>query len=324
MIEWPTDRFQIPETFTNERGDERHVGFEFEYTGISIGRSAELIAQTFDGEVEEQNPMKYRVKGSRLGEIRLESDLSYAEKIASHDYAELPGPLRKIVKQAIREAGEVPMFFIPWEIVTDPLRPDQFYDLEALRTLFFENRARGTSGSLTFAFGTHINPEAPSLDVETLLSYLKAFVTLYPELKKGLDVNPSRRILSFVSPFPRNYAKLILDPGYSPDIDTFIDDYLKENNTRNRALDLLPLLVEIKPEAQLQIKGRSRHLVKPRPAFHYRLPNCDFGNPSWTVASTWNSWAAVENLAQNQEELKRRAEERLKKLSSWWGSWFSN
>ena len=43
--------------------------------------------------------------------------------------------------------------------------------------------------------------------------------------------------------------------------------------------------------------SRSAHLVKPRPAFHYRLPNCMVDEPHWTVAREWNTWVAVERLA---------------------------
>ena len=43
--------------------------------------------------------------------------------------------------------------------------------------------------------------------------------------------------------------------------------------------------------------AKERHLIKGRPAFHYRLPNCLVDEPDWTVAREWNTWVAVERLA---------------------------
>lgn len=39
------------------------------------------------------------------------------------------------------------------------------------------------------------------------------------------------------------------------------------------------------------------HLVKARPAYHYRLPNCLIDEPDWRLAREWNTWVAVERLA---------------------------
>ena len=55
------------------------------------------------------------------------------------------------------------------------------------------------------------------------------------------------------------------------------------------------------------------HLVKPRPAFHYRLPNCMVDEPHWTVAREWNSWVAVERLAADAEKLAAMSRDYLAK-----------
>jgi hypothetical protein len=41
--------------------------------------------------------------------------------------------------------------------------------------------------------------------------------------------------------------------------------------------------------------------VRPRPAFHYRLPNCRVDDPSWRVAREWNYWIAIEELAADRK-----------------------
>ena len=57
--------------------------------------------------------------------------------------------------------------------------------------------------------------------------------------------DPTRDLLGFADPFPADYVRRIVAPDYWPDISLFIDDYLAANPTRNRDLDLLPLLLHL-------------------------------------------------------------------------------
>ena len=113
------------------------------------------------------------------------------------------------------------------------------------------------------------------------------------------DTDFSRRYLTdFIDPFPTDYLELVLGSKYQPDLDQLIDDYLSHNPTRNRSLDLLPLLAEIDETRVLAGVARSeRSLVKRRPAFHYRLPDCRIGDPHWSIAGEWNRWWYVESVA---------------------------
>jgi hypothetical protein len=45
-------------------------------------------------------------------------------------------------------------------------------------------------------------------------------------------------------------------------------------------------------------------LVKARPTFHYRLPNCDIDNPAWGIYLSWNRWCQVEELAADSDRLR--------------------
>ncbi len=42
------------------------------------------------------------------------------------------------------------------------------------------------------------------------------------------------------------------------------------------------------------------HLVKARPAFHYRLPDCKVNEAGWTAAAPWNRWVFIEVLAEDR------------------------
>ena len=77
--------------------------------------------------------------------------------------------------------------------------------------------------------------------------------------------------------------------------------YLEHNATRNRALDLLPLLAEM-DEARVRARVNDP-LIKPRPAYHYRLPNCSIERTTWSLAEAWNLWVVVEQVAESGAEL---------------------
>ena len=80
-----------------------------------------------------------------------------------------------------------------------------------------------------------------------------------------------------------------------------IDDYIAFNPTRNRDLDLLPLLAFIdEAEVRRQLPDEK---INPRPTFHYRLPDMQLGDPDWGLASEWNRWVLVERLAEDGERL---------------------
>ena len=95
--------------------------------------------------------------------------------------------------------------------------------------------------------------------------------------------------------------ELVLDPAYAPDENQFIADYLTHNPTRNRALDMLPILCEMQPETVAAgVNEDEQNLVKGRPAFHYRLPDCKLNVQGWSPSNAWNQWVAIEKLASNQ------------------------
>ncbi|WP_238578863.1 amidoligase family protein [Inquilinus limosus] len=95
-------------------------------------------------------------------------------------------------------------------------------------------------------------------------------------------------------------------PGYRPDRAGLIDDYLAANPTRDRGLDLLPLLLSLDPE---RVRARLPYeKIAPRPVFHYRLPQAHPGEPGWSIAQDWNCWVEVERLAADGDRLAAAAE----------------
>ena len=101
--------------------------------------------------------------------------------------------------------------------------------------------------------------------------------------------------------FPPAYIRKLAAPDYWPDIPTFIDDYLAANPTRNRDLDLLPLLLHFDADRVRAVLPNEK--INGRPTFHYRLPDARVSDPGWSIAPDWNRWVAVERLAADRERL---------------------
>ena len=111
----------------------------------------------------------------------------------------------------------------------------------------------------------------PSIEPDSLRRHLQAYLVLSPWLRASIDVDATRRLLPFVRPFPEAYVRKVLAADYRPDLHGLVADYLAANPTRFRELDLLPLFAYLVPEQYYATPADP--LVKPRPAFHYRLPD---------------------------------------------------
>jgi hypothetical protein len=136
-----------------------------------------------------------------------------------------------------------------------------------------------------------------------LLRYLQAFLCLYDWLQWRADMDLTRRLTVFVDPFPKEYVRRVVDPDYQPELGALIDDYLHANPTRNRALDLLPLFLHL-DEKRVRAKVKDPR-VKPRPALHYRLPDCEIDRPDWGLRTVWVDWLQVEHLAAEPDRLRK-------------------
>jgi hypothetical protein len=132
-------------------------------------------------------------------------------------------------------------------------------------------------------------------------------------------VDPVRHALRFASPYPAGYCRLLLDPAYAPDLPQLIDDYLRYNPTRNRGLDLLPLFAQLDPARVRRVMDDPR--IKPRPTFHFRLPNSRVGDPSWSITGEWRVWLEVERLASDPQRLAELGGRMRRRLERPWHRW---
>lgn len=297
----------------NSRNEPRTIGFELEFAAIPIKDCAQIIAELFDGKVEAQSSMIYNVTGTESGDFRIELDAKFAQNIArrlekepeetedSQSYSLGPGmEFRKRLSQFLqRTAAEV----IPLEIVTPPLDFSTLPTLETLRQKLYEAHAEGTRAGFFYGFGMHINPEIYSTDTTEIMNILRAFILLYPWLRDRMEIDLSRRITSFIDPFPIRYARKITHPDYQPDLHQMMRDYVEDNPTRNRALDMLPLFAWLDKDYLKKLPLPEHEKLNARPTFHYRLPNCELDDADWRIARDWNYWVEIEKLAIDKKKL---------------------
>ncbi len=294
----------LPPCPATPSGEKRRVGVEIEYTGPSCLETAGLVRELFGGMIEQRDDHRYEVAGGRLGAFRIELDMTLA-----HPKEEEPDSLAS-VRSVIGSVGSLVM---PFEIVTPPVRIEELGEIEELVHRLRALGARGTERSPLYAFGLHLNPEVASFEAERLVDVMKAFALLAPWLRSVVGADLSRRLSPFIQPWPEAYVGRLVEPSYRPSLPQLIEDYRAANPTRNRELDLMPLFAWLDPDRVLP--RETLGLVKPRPTWHYRLPDSRVDRADWGVVADWNRWVAVERLAADRQRLDRMGEELAPRLS---------
>lgn len=307
--------FQRPPCVRTSDGRLRSVGYEIELSGLTLDEISSTVVELFGGSVQVDSRFGQRVVGTGHGDFKIEVDATllreekYLELLDGLGLAPAAGGFAKSVHDAVEDLLDaVAAHVIPFEVVTAPIALDRMHELDELRHALRLRHARGTGASVRFAFGLHINPETPSLEVGSLLRHLRAFLLLYDWLVAQSDIDVSRWLSPYIEDFPEPYRRRVLEPRYAPDLETFTADYLRDSPTRNRPLDLLPVLA-LEHVDRIVAASEEPGLVSARPAFHYRLPNCRIDEPDWRISHEWNRWVHVEQLAANDgalAELRRR------------------
>jgi hypothetical protein len=314
----PLSPYLAPPRTLNAAGEPRKVGLEIELANLSMEQVLELLASVVGGTPEAEGPTLGRVVATRFGTFKVEYDWKalkerrYMRPLEQLGVDPDSGAAQLYEESVLRVAKE----FVPTEIVSPPIPWSRLGELDALWPALRAAGGEGTRDSVLYAFGLHLNPELPNLEVSTVLDYLRAFLLLEEWIRDVADIDLARRFSPFIRAFPASYLQLALEPSYRPDWRTFIDDYITHNPTRNRSLDLLPLFRHVEPELDLEGRDVERFdLVQGRPTFHYRLPNSEITRPGWSPAIDWNRWVVVERLAERKDMLAILSEDYLEAAS---------
>jgi hypothetical protein len=299
-------------------GKIRCVGVEVELGQLDVPATLDVVASTLGGTARLEGPTAGCVVGTPLGQFKIELDsLPVRERRYLAPFQQLGVSEESRTAQLIEDSVlRVAKELVPVEVVTPPVPWDRLAELDPLWRALRERGAEDTKSSLLHAFGLHLNPELPDLQVSTIVRTLRAYFLLEDWLTARSDVDLARKVAPYIHPFPEEYRRLVVDPHYAPDLSRFVDDYVTANPTRNRPLDLLPLIREVSSlDLRRQVDAWPK--VKARPAFHYRLPNCEISKPGWTPAADWNRWVSVERLAANDALLEELSLAYPKASSDW-------
>ena len=286
--------FKLPPVLLNTSGHPRRVGFELEFSGLSLEQAASAILTTLGGTLVQQTAAEQVIRVDALGDFTVEIDWSYLKRIAAEKGQSGEN------EEWLSLLSSAASVLVPIEVVCPPIAIEALNTLQPMVAALRQAGAVGTEESLLAAYGVHINPELPNLDATTIFSYLRAFALLQWWLVEAHDVNASRKISPYIDLYSSQYIALLLSRS-QPSMDTLFSDYLAYNASRNRALDLLPLFAEIYPKRLRLVVDDPR--IKARPTFHYRLPNCNIEHEDWCLAQSWNLWWVVEALAQRHDDL---------------------
>lgn len=301
-----SDSYLLPRRTHDHLGNPRRAGFEFEFGNLPITETAEALQQSLGGELQPISPFESLLLNSAIGRLKVERDADLLKSTRYRKWLEnlgvefSPGSLGHEIETNIDNASRT---LIPCEVVTDPIA---FADLRLLDKLVHtlnQLGAEGTQDSIIYAFGLHINPSLPAEDSSTIVRFIQSFLLLHSWLVETAGTDRTRRYLTpYIDPFPQSYMEIVLDASYQPDQSQLIDDYLHHNPTRNRALDMLPIMAYLdKDRVMAGLNDDERRLVKARPAFHYRLPDCKVNVPGWSVSTPWNHWVYIEKLAEDSQ-----------------------
>ncbi len=289
----------LPQHPLGPEGAPRRVGVEVEFTGLELEDAGEVVRRELQGELRRDSRYELRVETPSLGSFRLEVDDRRLKRFGRRRRrGRAPGLLEASAESLLALAvGTV----TPFELVTPPLPVEELPRVDRLVAALGAAGAEGTSDPLR-AYGVHFNPEVADPSARGLHAHLRAWAALGPWLRERLDVDPTRRLTPWIDPLPRDYVVRLLGETEPPaDRAALVRSYLLASPTRNRALDMLPLFAHLEPE--LVEQHVHDPLLKPRPTFHFRLPDSRVGEAGWSLLEGWRTWLVVEDLALDRPRL---------------------
>jgi hypothetical protein len=296
--------FKSPPITHKNDGNPRRVGFELEFSGLSLGQTAEALKASLGGKLEKKSTVEWTIHVDALGDFKLEIDWNYLKRKAEENEQEKRNEnwTALLTQKWVDLLAHGSALLVPVEIACPPIA---VADLDALLPMVGALRkagAVGTEESLLAAYGVHVNTEIHSVDARTLFSYLKAFALLQWWLVDAHEVDVTRKMSPYIDLYPEAYLKKLVSQP-QPSMKQIFVDYLEYNPSRNRALDLLPLLAHIDRASVQRLVDDPK--VQARPTFHYRLPNCQIDRENWSLSDAWNKWWIVEQLAYRSDDLDK-------------------
>lgn len=277
----------------NATGTPRRVGVEVEFGGLPEEQASAIIAEVTGGVPFEAAPGHWAVDTSRFGRCEVYLDTRFRDDVE---------------RTAGKGAVDLARLVVPVELVTEPFDPAHLPQFDDVIGALREAGAIGSRQGLLLGFGVHLNVEIAAATAAHLWRIVTAYALIEPELRRLAGVDISRRILPFVHVYPDALVDDLArrEPA---GLGTLIETYLAHAPTRNHGLDMLPIFAHLAPDT---VAGRLTDgtETKPRPAYHFRMPDCRIDEPGWSIAEPWSMWLAVERLAASPQLFDRLRRER--------------
>ena len=271
----------------NADGTPRKIGVEIELGGLDEGDVARICAEVLGGRAEQGDGTLWTVHDTRIGKIEVYLDTS----------------LRKATRSKLRDlALDLGREVIPVEIVTQPLDMAELATLHDLTGALRHAGALGSGAGWVFGFGLHLNIEIASDRNADILRPMLAYALIEDWLRSAYPIDESRRLLPFTDPYPTEFVRALIKAGPGAARAAVTGLYLAHTPSRNRGLDMLPLLAHFEPG---RIAAAIEDKTSARPTFHFRLPDCRIDESDWTLAREWRRWVMVERVAGDGALLRR-------------------
>ncbi len=278
---------------SSPRAPERRIGLELEFAGLSEARAAQVFTEATGTSARQVAEREWACETGQFGTCRFFLDTAYDDTVV-----ETGGkPAERIMRQ-----------FVPVELATDPFHPAQLPLFDQAVARLRDAGAVGSRNGLLLGFGLHLNVDIASRQAGYLSAVLTSYALLEAWFRRAAPIDISRRLMPFVAPYPDSFIDTLalLDPADREELTEF---YLRQAPSRNFGLDLLPVLAEFAPEkVEAAVDGKK---IKPRPAFHFRLPDCRIDEADWSVMEAYDQWSMVEAVAAESALLRRLRETRV-------------
>ncbi len=271
----------------NAEGAPRRVGVEIEMGGLPEAEAAQICARELGGRAVQKDSHIWAVEDSALGRVEVYLDIF----------------LRKAQQSRLRDlALDLGREVVPVEIVTEPLDMAGLARLDDLRDALRAAGALGSGAGLVFGFGVHFNIEVASETDADTVRPLMAYALIEDWLRSAYPIDESRRLLPFTDPYPTDFVRALVEAGPGAARDEVTGLYLALTPSRNRGLDMLPLMAHFDgPRVAAAISDKT----SARPTFHFRLPDCRIDEAAWSLPLEWRRWIAVEQVARDEALLRR-------------------
>ena len=128
-------RYLLPRVLTDQFGQVRRAGFEFEFGNLPILETAEALKASLGGELAIKSPFEATLHHSSIGKLKIERDANILKSVKYRKWLEQlgvafsPGSVAHGIEANIDNASRL---LIPCEVVTEPIPFDQLDKLDNL------------------------------------------------------------------------------------------------------------------------------------------------------------------------------------------------